>query len=89
MQKSDRATVWLGSVLSVVVGVWALGSLALPFGVIGGAGAALFGLAFGGLAVRARAWGGGWRTAALIGIGVNVLALLLAAAEVVYFVLAE
>lgn len=88
MQASDRATVWLGSVLSIVVGVWALGSLALPFGVIGGAAAALFGLAFGGLAVRARAWAG-WRKTALVGIAISSLALLVAAAELVYFVLAE
>jgi hypothetical protein len=59
MHASDRAVVWLGSTLSVVVGVWALGSVALPFGVIGGGAAALFGLAFGGLAVRAPRLGAG------------------------------
>jgi hypothetical protein len=88
MDASDRAAVWLGSVLSLAVGVWALGSLALPFGVMGGAVAALFGLAFGGLAVLAHAWGG-WRKTALVGIAISTLALLLATAEVVYFVLAE
>jgi hypothetical protein len=88
MHASDRAAVWLGSILSVVVGVWALGSVALPFGVIGGAVAALFGLAFGGLAVLAHAWGR-WRKTALVGIAVSSLALLVAAAEVVYVVLAE
>jgi len=88
MDASDRVAVWLGSVLSVGVGVWALGSLALPFGVVSGAVAALFGLAFGGLAVLAHAWGG-WRKTALVGIAVSTLALLVAAAEVVYFVLAE
>jgi hypothetical protein len=88
MDASDRAAVWLGSVLSVAVGVWALGSLALPFGVIGGAVAALFGLAFGGLAVLAHAWGG-WRKAALVGIAISTITLLVATAEVVSFVLAE
>ena len=88
MQASDRAAVWLGSVLSVVVGVWALGSVALPFGLIGGAVAALFGLAFGGLAVLARARGR-WRKTAFIGIAISTLALLVAAAEVIYFVVAE
>jgi hypothetical protein len=85
---SDRAVVWLGSTLSLAVGVWALGSVALPFGVIGGAVAALFGLAFGGLAIRAQAWGR-WRKTAFVGIGANSLALLVALAEVVYVVLAE
>ena len=88
MHASDRAAVWLGSILSVVLGVWALGSVALPFGVIGGAVAALFGLAFGALAVLAHAWGG-WRKTALVGIAMSILALLVAAAEVVYVVLAE
>jgi hypothetical protein len=88
MRVSDRATVWLGSVLSVVVGVWALGAVALPFGLIGGAVAALFGLAFGGLAVLGQAWGG-WRKAALVGIAISALALLVACAEVVYLGLLE
>jgi hypothetical protein len=88
MPASERAAVWIGSVLSVAVGIWALGSLALPFGPIGGAVAALFGLVFGGLAVLAHAWGG-WRKAALVGIAISILALLVAAAEVVYIVLAE
>jgi hypothetical protein len=62
--------------------------MALPFGPIGGAVGALFGLVFGGLAVLAHAWGG-WRKAALVGIAISILALLVAAAEVVYIVLAE
>jgi hypothetical protein len=85
---SDRVAVWLGSILSVVVGVWALGSVALPFGVIGGAIGALFGLTFGGLAVLARAWGR-WRKIALVGIAISCLALLVAAAEVAYAVPVE
>jgi len=40
-------TVKLGSVLSVVAGLWALGTVALPFGVVAGSATALFGLAFG------------------------------------------
>ena len=88
MNRSDRATAWLGSVLSVLVGVWALGSVAFPFGVIGGAVAALFGLAFGVLALFARAWGR-WRKIAVAGIAISTLALVVAAAEVVYVVLSE
>ena len=49
---------------------------------------ALFGVAFGGIAVLAHAWGG-WRKTALVGIAISILALLVAAAEVVYVVLAE
>ena len=56
--------------------------------VIGGAAAALFGLAFGAIALLGHAWGR-WRKTALAGIAVSALALLGAAAEVVYFVLAE
>jgi hypothetical protein len=43
MGASDRAAVRLGSVLSVVVSLWGLGSVALPFGLVGGVAAALFG----------------------------------------------
>jgi membrane associated rhomboid family serine protease len=88
VQASDRAAVRLGSILSVVVGVWALGSVAVPFGVIGGAAAALFGLIFGGLAILARAWGR-WRKTALVGIAISGVALLVAAAEVVHAVLVD
>jgi hypothetical protein len=88
MRTSDRAAIRLGSVLSVVAGVWALATVALPFGVIAGSATALFGLAFGGLAVLAHAWGR-WRKAALAGIAMSVLTLLVAAAELVYVVLAE
>jgi hypothetical protein len=88
MRTSDRAAVKLGSVLSVVAGVWALGTVALPFGVVAGSATALFGLAFGGLAVLAHAWGG-WRKAAFVGIAMSTLTLLFAAALLVYVVLAE
>lgn len=88
MHASDRAAVWLGSTLSVLMGVWALGTVALPLGVAGAAATAVFGLAFGGLAVRAQAWGR-WRKTAFVGIGASCLALVLALAEVVYFVLVE
>ena len=87
MRTSDRAAVKLGSVLSVVAGVWALGTVALPFGVIAGSATALFGLAFGGLAVLAHAWGG-WRKAAFVGIAMSILTLLVVAALLVYVVLA-
>jgi hypothetical protein len=87
MQASHRAAVWVGSILSVGVGVWALVSLASPFGPVGGV-AALFGLAFGGLAVLARARGR-WRRAAVVGLVINSLALFVAAGEVVYFVVAR
>ena len=88
VSRSDRAVVWLGSVLSVLVGVWALGSIAVPFGLIGGAVAALFGLVFGVLALFAHAWGR-WRKIAVAGIAISTFALLVAAAEVVYLVLSE
>jgi membrane associated rhomboid family serine protease len=88
MGPSERAAVRLGSALSVVAGLWGLSAVAFPFGLVGGAGAALFGLTFGVLAIRTRAWGQ-WRKTALIGIGISSLTLLVAAAEVVYFVISE
>jgi hypothetical protein len=86
MPRSERASVRLASVLSVLVGLWGLGSVALPLGLVGGAAAALFGLTFGILAIRAKAWGR-WRAAALVGIAIGGLAVLVAAGEVVYFVI--
>ena len=80
MGVSDRVTVWLGSLLSVIVGLWGLGSVALPFGVVGGGVAGVFGLTFGVLAVHAHAWGR-WRTTALVGIAISSLTLLAALAE--------
>ena len=50
--------------------------------------AALFGLVFGVLALFARAWGR-WRKIALAGIAISTLALVVAAAVVVYVVLSE
>ena len=88
MRTRDRAAVKLSSVLSVVAGVWALVTVALPFGVIAGSATALFGLAFGGLAVLAHAWGG-WRKAAFVGIAMSALTLRFVAALLVYVVLAE
>ena len=88
MRTRDRAAVELSSVLSVVAGVWALVTVALPFGVIAGSATALFGLAFGGLAVLAHAWSG-WRKAAFVGIAMSILTLLFVAALLVYVVLAE
>jgi len=88
MQASDRAAARLGSVLSVAVGVWTLATVAFPFGLISGAVAVLFGLPSGAIALRAHAWGR-WRKAAWVGIGMNALAFLVAAAAVVYFVLTE
>jgi hypothetical protein len=73
MSRSDRAVVWVGSVLSVFVGAWV---------------AALFGLAFGVLALFAHAWGR-WRKIAVAGIGISTLALVVAAAVGVYIVLSE
>ena len=84
----NRAAAWLGSILSVVVGAWALLSMASPFGVVAGTAAALFGLAFGAFAFAAHA-GGRWRTTALAGIVANSLALFVAAALVVYVVVVE
>ena len=88
MGASERAAVRLCSVLSVVAGLWGLSAVAIPLGLVGGAGAALLGLTFGVLAIRTNAWGR-WRKTALIGIGISSLTLLVAAAEVVYFVIRE
>jgi hypothetical protein len=61
MGASERAAVRLCSVLSVVAGLWGLSVVAIPFGLVGGAGAALFELTFSVLASRMNAWGGGER----------------------------
>lgn len=88
MGTSNRVAVWLGSILSVVVGAWAVLSMASPFGVVAGTAAALFGLAFGVLALLAAA-ADRWRKTALVGIAASSLALVVAAAEVVYAVLVQ
>jgi membrane associated rhomboid family serine protease len=83
-----RGGVWLGSILSAVIGVWALLSMASPFGLIAGTAAALLGLAFGVLAAAAHARGS-WRKTALVGIATSGLALFIAAAEVLYALVLE
>jgi len=45
-----------------------------PIGAIGGAGAAVLGIAFGVLALVSHAWGR-WRTVALAGLAISILAL--------------
>jgi hypothetical protein len=87
MTTSDRLAARLGSVLSIVVALWALlAVVAVPLGaVVGGAGAAVCGLAFGVLALRSHAWGR-WRKAALAGIAISGLALLVFSAEIVFVV---
>src|SRR3954468_9480090 len=62
-----------GAILSILVGLWGLAFAATPIGAIGGAGAAVFGLAFGGLALLGHAWGR-WSILALVVFAVFVLA---------------
>jgi hypothetical protein len=62
--------------------------MATPFGLVAGTAAALFGLALGVLALLAQA-ADRWRKTALVGIATSSLALVVAAAEVVFAVLAE
>lgn len=88
MNTGNRAAAWLGSILSVALGVWALLSMATPFGLIAGPVTALFGLAFGVLAVFAGGAGRVRRTA-FVGVGASCLTLLLALVEVAYVVLVE
>jgi hypothetical protein len=76
MKPSDRLTVWLGSTLSIFLAVWGLLFVAFPFGSIGGAIAAAFGLVFGVLALASNAWGR-WRTTAITGIVISSLTLLI------------
>jgi len=86
MSTSDRLAARLGSILSVVLGVYGLAVMPIPFGVVAGSVAALFGLAFGGVGLLANAWGR-WRTAARAGIAISGRALVVAAAEVVVFII--
>jgi hypothetical protein len=60
--------------LSVFLSVWGLLFVGFPLGGVGGAGAALFGLLFGVLALLSGAWGR-WRRTALIGIALGSFAL--------------
>jgi hypothetical protein len=85
MRTSDRLAARLGAILSVVLGIWGLVAMPFPFAVVGGAGAAVFGLLFGVLALLTPAWGR-WRKAALVGIAISCLALLVLAGEIVFFV---
>jgi hypothetical protein len=71
----------LGATLSLLLGLWGLAFAATPIGAVGGAGAAVFGFAFGVLALLGHAWGR-WRTAALAGIAISILALVVFAAFV-------
>jgi ABC-type Fe3+-siderophore transport system permease subunit len=74
VKASDGLTARLGAILSVFFGLWGLAFAATPIGAIGGAGAALFGLAFGLLALHGHARGR-WRKVALAGIAISILAL--------------
>ena len=71
---SDRLAARVSAGLSVVLSVWGLLFVGFPFGEVGGAAAAGFGLLFGVLALLSGAWGR-WRQAALIGIALAGLAL--------------
>jgi hypothetical protein len=64
----------IASILSILFALWGLAFVAMPFGAIGGAGAAVFGLAFGALALHGRPRGR-WRKSALTGVAVSILAL--------------
>jgi hypothetical protein len=70
----DRVVPQLASILSIVLALWGLAFVANAIGAIGGAGAALFGLVFGILALLSDVRGR-WRKTALAGIAVSVLAL--------------
>jgi len=85
MSVSDRLAARLASISSVVLGIYGLAVMPIPFGVVAGSVAALFGLAFGVLGLLANAWGR-WRTAARAGIAISGLALVVATAELVVFV---
>jgi hypothetical protein len=85
MKTSDRLAARLGSILSITLALWGLAFVAFPFGEIGGAGAAVFGLLFGVLSLHSHAWGR-WRKTALAGVAISSLALLVFAAEIVLLV---
>jgi hypothetical protein len=85
MRKSDRFATKLASILSLVVALWGLAFVASPIGAVGGAGAAVFGLLFGFLALRGHA-SGRWRNAALAGIAAGSLALVVFAVIVIVVV---
>ncbi|HYZ76012.1 MAG TPA: hypothetical protein VE596_01440 [Gaiellaceae bacterium] len=64
----------IAAILSILFALWGLAFVATPIGAVGGAAAAAFGLAFGALALHGRPHGR-WRTTALAGVSVSVLAL--------------
>jgi hypothetical protein len=70
--------------LSILLAVWGLAFVAIPFGAVGGAGAAVFGLIFGVIALLGHAWGR-WRKIAVGGIAISGLALLIFAVLIAYF----
>ena len=83
MKTSDGLPARLGAILSVLLGLWGLAFAATPIGAIGGAGAAVLGLAFGVLALLGHAWGR-WRKVALAGIVISTLALVVFAVFVLF-----
>jgi hypothetical protein len=64
----------IAAILSILFALWGLASVATLFGAVGGAGAAVFGVAFGALALHGRPRGR-WRTTALAGVATGALAL--------------
>jgi hypothetical protein len=84
VKTSDRLAVRVGSTLSIFLAVWGLAFVAFPFGSIGGAVAAAFGLVLGVLALASQAWGR-WRTTAITGIVISSLALLIFAVLIAFF----
>jgi hypothetical protein len=83
VKASDRLAARMGAILSILLGLWGLAFAATPIGAVGGAGAAVFGFAFGVLALLSHAWGR-WRKAALAGIAISILALVVFAAFVLF-----
>jgi membrane protease YdiL (CAAX protease family) len=88
MTTKHRPAARIAAILSIVLAVWGLAFVAFPFGAIGAAIAAAFGLVFGCLALRRGAWGR-WRKAALAGSAISILVLVIFAAEVVFLVFFE
>ena len=83
MKASDGLAARLGATLSILLGLWGLAFAATPIGAVGGAGAAVFGLAFGVLALLGHTWGR-WRKAAVAGMAISILALVVFAVFVLF-----
>ena len=83
MNASERLAARLAAILSVILALWGLAFAATSFGAIGGAGAAVFGLALGAVALLSHAWGR-WRLTALTGIGMSILALFVFAVFILF-----